>query len=260
MSSDRQSSDRPAGSDRCTPDVLYEDNHLIVVDKPANMLTQGDASGRESLLEQLKGYIKVRDHKPGKVFLAMVQRLDYPVSGTLVFAKTTKGAKRISAQIRDRRLTKYYLAVTSVNQSVRVNAAEEAPGWQLYTHRLRRVGSKTVVAGDERGGQTAVLRLKTLLRGQHHCFHIIQLVTGRKHQIRAQLSALGIPVCGDRKYGSQVRVKSGRILLHSYQVQFEHPTTKTAVSIGCPPPAELLSMFPYQERESILGALKDSLD
>ena len=259
MPGDTNISDRTSRPAPFTPAVLYEDNHLLVVNKPANMLTQGDASGRVSLLEHLKDYLKVRDHKPGKVFLAMVQRLDFPVSGALVFAKTSKGATRMSAQVRDRRLSKYYLAVTPASQLASGSGADEEGGWYHYTHLVRRVGDRTVVVGDGPDTKTAVLKVRTLLTSQHFCFHLIQLITGRKHQIRAQLSALGIPVCGDGKYGSQVQVKSGRILLHSYLVQFEHPTQKNMVTVACPPPDELLSPFSSQECARILTSLKDAL-
>lgn len=237
------------------PDILYEDNHILIVNKPAGMLTQGDSTGRISLLEHLKVYIKERDSKPGNVFLGMVQRLDKPVSGALVFGKTSKGAKRISEQIRDRRLTKCYLAVTA---AAPVNKASQAccPGeWRELTHRLCRVRDRSFVDDQAQGGQMATMQVKTLLLNKHFGFHAIRLVTGRKHQIRVQLSALGMPICGDQKYGSQTLDDHKRILLHSYLLRLDHPTRKTLVETLCPLPPELLTPFDSWEQNDIESAL-----
>ena len=237
------------------PVILYEDNHLLIVDKPADLLTQGDASGRPSLLENLRAFLKVRDRKPGNVFLGMVQRLDKPVSGALVFAKTSKAAGRVSEQIRNRRVSKYYLAVTSYSESSEMQPAEKEDGWLEVVHHLGRVGDKTIV--DDRGDKSrrAILRLKTVFRGKRCQLHALYLITGRKHQIRAQLSALGMPILGDKKYGAEPLADGERILLHSYRVRLAHPTRAEQVEVTCAPPDELFSPFSANERRIVQNLL-----
>ena len=127
------------------PEILYEDNHLLIVDKAAGMLTQADASGELSLLEHLKEHIRIRDRKPGNVYLGMVQRLDKPVSGAIVFAKTSKAAARISAQIRARQMVKCYLAVTEADSDRHRGGDTDIDGWRLVTHNLSRIGDRTTV-------------------------------------------------------------------------------------------------------------------
>ena len=237
------------------PKILYEDNHLLIADKPAGMLTQADATGQLSLLEYLKDHIKIRDRKPGNVYLGMVQRLDKPVSGTIVFAKTSKAAARISAQIRARQMVKFYLAITEAEADRQENKALDTDGWRVVSHRLSRIGDRTVVDEGGEAAQLARLRFKTMLENSRIGIHVVQLITGRKHQIRAQLSALAMPILGDCKYGSSSQPRSNRILLHSYLVQFLHPTRKTTVKVSCSPSEQFLSVFTEQERNTIRIAL-----
>lgn len=252
MAKDCNMTTQSAAGETLIPKILYEDNHLLIVNKPAGMLTQGDASGRTSLLEYLKNYLKVRDHKPGNVYLGMVQRLDKPVSGVIVFAKTSKAAGRISAQIRERQLTKYYLAVTAVNPD-REQLMDDS--WRRITHCLRRVGAVSVVVEDDAAAQKGSLHLKTLLVNKEFGFHAVQLLTGRKHQIRAQLAGLGMPISGDHKYGSAIQPPGGRILLHSYLVRLVHPTRKTKLEVTSPPPDEFYAAFNADERNLIQETL-----
>ena len=237
------------------PEILYEDNHLLIVNKPAGMLTQADASGQVSILEHLKDHIKIRDHKPGNVYLGIVQRLDKPVSGSIVFAKTSKAASRISAQIRSRQMAKFYLAVTEAEPHRQEEIDIDPDGWRTVRHNLSRIGDRTVVDEGSDASQLASLRYKTLVESTRFGIHAVQLITGRKHQIRAQLSALAKPILGDRKYGSSFQTAVDRILLHSYHVQFLHPTRKTKVEVTCSPAEEFFSVFTERERTTIRAAL-----
>ena len=256
MAKDINSGRLSPGPEEFTPEILYEDNHLLFVNKPSGMLTQADASGRMSLLDHLKRYIKVRDNKPGNVYLGMVQRLDKPVSGVLVFAKTSKGARRISEQIRERQLSKCYLAVTAAGPDGDPTRDGGADDWCQISHQLHREKNVSVVDHDITKGQTATLKLKTLLENEELGFHAVRLITGRKHQIRAQFAALNMPICGDQKYGSAIQTLSGRILLHSYRVKLVHPTKRTSLEVICPPPEELCSLFSAREREVIFSTLE----
>ena len=240
------------------PLILYEDNHLLIVDKPAGLLTQGDASGRPSLLDNVKAFLKERDGKPGNVFVGMVQRLDKPVSGVLVFAKTSKAASRVSEQIRKRRVKKYYLAVTKSGASAPSPSAELKNGWHEVGHPLIRIGDKTFV--DDRGGNSrqALMCLKTLFCGKRCQLHAVYLITGRKHQIRAQFSALGMPIWGDVKYGAEPVPEVQRILLHSYCARLAHPTRTGLVEVFCPLPADMLAPFSQKEQEAIRAILDDT--
>lgn len=241
-----------------SPVILYEDNHLLIVDKPAGLLTQGDASGRPSLLDNLKAFLKMRDNKPGNVFLGMVQRLDKPVSGVIVFAKTSKAAGRVSEQIRKRRVRKYYLAVTINTGPALSPAAESADRWSEIVHGLRRVGDKTVADDRSDASQQAILRLKTLFNGEYCQLHAINLISGRKHQIRAQLSELGMPIIGDMKYGAEHPADGDCILLHSYCVRLTHPTRAEQVEVFCPPPAAMMAPFSKSERRGISDLLANT--
>lgn len=240
------------------PDILYEDNHLLIVNKPAGLLTQGDASGRPSLLENIRAFLKVRDKKPGNVFLGMVQRLDRPVSGVLVFAKTSKAAGRVSEQIRSRRVSKYYLAVTKCSDPSEPHQAVSEDGWFEIVHHLHRVGSRTLIDGRGDNSRPAIMRLKTLFQGKSCQLHAVSLITGRKHQIRAQLSALGMPIIGDQKYGAKPLTDRERILLHSYCVRLTHPTRTEQVEAICPLPEEFLVSFSTAERRAIQHLLSQN--
>ncbi len=252
-----QDCDTEAWSESFKPGILYEDNHLLIVNKPAGMLTQADGSGQLSLLEHLKDHIKNRDRKPGNVYLGMVQRLDKPVSGCIVFAKTSKAAARISDQLRAHQMTKCYLAVTVAEPDRQKPEDITTDGWRLVSHNLSRIKDRTIVDGGGDMTQKARLRFKTLLENGTMGIHAVQLITGRKHQIRAQLSALSMPILGDHKYGSSFQTQSDRILLHSYLIELVHPTRKTKVKILCSPSEEFFSVFTGQEQNSIISALEE---
>lgn len=238
---------------RVVPNILYEDNHVLVAVKPAGLLTQGDISGGPSLLEILKDHIKLRDNKPGNVYLGMVQRLDRPVSGVIVFAKTSKAAGRLSSQIRNQQISKLYAAVTCAGDPAGVMGDQ----WDEVASHLLRVRDKTIVVPTpSKHSQHALLRMKTLGENKQNCFHLIDLVTGRKHQIRSQLAHLGFAVSGDEKYGSQQSypVKDG-IGLHAVCSVFEHPVKRERMVITAPVPGGFSTYFSDAEMEPIRSAL-----
>lgn len=203
--------------------ILYEDNHLIAVDKPAGLLTQSDYSGDSSLLDIVKGLIKIRDNKPGNVYVGMVQRLDRPVSGVIFFAKTSKAASRLSEQIRQRKTEKYYIAVCEKRGTY-----FQPDQWKEHQTNLIRV--KDVTRVTDSGGQQAILKAQVLAQNETYCCLLIRLITGRKHQIRAQLSHLGYTIVGDSKYGSTIKLSTkNRIALHAWSGVVLHPTRKDLV-------------------------------
>lgn len=239
------------------PEILYEDNHVMAVNKPAGLLTQPDRSGDPSLLEELKSFIKRRDRKKGNVFLGMIQRLDRPVSGVIVFAKTSKAASRLSEQIRLRRFGKLYAAVSDRNYS----SCREYLEWTELKGNFLRIKDKTVVTS--RSGnrtQLGVLWIRTLCVGETHGFHLVRLETGRKHQIRAQLSDAGWPVTGDRKYGSKTGYLQDKAIgLHSYYCSVKHPVRQEHLEISARLPEAMRQCFTKDELKSIIARLKKEL-
>jgi 23S rRNA pseudouridine1911/1915/1917 synthase len=209
------------------PNVLYEDNHLLVVNKPAGILTQSDRSGDPSLLEVCREYIREKYDKKGNVFLGMVHRLDRPVGGALVFARTSKAASRLSEQIREGEMVKQYRAV--------VEGSLEGEG--ELEHYLVREGAVTLTAASAvPEAQRALLRYRSLAATPRKSLVEIVLITGRKHQIRAQMSAIGHPVYGDRKYGSPHDLGPDRIALLSRSLTLKHPTRDETMTFTAPEP------------------------
>ena len=211
--------------------VIYEDNHLLVVEKPVNMLSQEDETGDPDMLTVLKDDIKHRYEKPGNVFLGLVHRLDRPVGGVMVFGRTSKAASRLSDQIRKREFEKTYLAV--VNGSTHpIGCLEHFLEKDTATNTVR------VVPGTGGSGKEAVLFYKTLKKVNGLSLVRIFLVTGRPHQIRVQFSTIGHPLLGDRKYGPEKSSPDHQLALWSSGISFYHPTTKMRMSFSCPPPDE----------------------
>lgn len=209
-------------------DVLYEDNHLLVLNKPVGICTQGAAAGRPSLLMLAKEYIKAKYHKPGNVYLGAVSRLDAPVSGVVVFARTSKAAARLAEQFRQRTVEKTYWAIVTGKPAPRATCDD----WLVQDEPRRRMR-----VGDERtaGAQRARLNFRRLKRLGQAWLLEVTLETGRKHQIRAQLAARGLPIVGDRKYGSRELLARG-IALHGRMLKLSHPTrAETIVFVADPP-------------------------
>jgi 23S rRNA pseudouridine1911/1915/1917 synthase len=205
--------------------VLHEDNHVIAVFKPAGLLTQGDETGDASLLELTKGYLKQKYEKPGNVFLGLVHRLDRPVSGVVVFGRTSKAASRLSEQFRSRSVEKIYLAW--------VQGTPKAPSGTLV-HYLRP-GDKRMEIFDEPKPDTKEASLDfRLLRSEGGISLLeVTLHTGRKHQIRAQLARLGTPILGDTRYGGP-RGSGDGIGLVAHLIRFDHPTKQERIEVRAP--------------------------
>ena len=221
------------------PDVLYEDNHLLVVVKPAGILTQGDETGDASLLELCREYIRIKYAKPGEVFLGMVHRLDRPVSGVLCFARTSKAAARLSEQFRERSLEKIYHAVVEGRMPQQSGLLEHWLG-NSAGRRLKTSASNEPGPGRKLGR----LEYRVLESSTQRQLLEVRLLTGYKHQIRAQLSKTGCPIVGDYKYDNRKKPAScqqlmeGRaIALHAAQLRIIHPTQKEMLAFSAPLPA-----------------------
>lgn len=215
------------------PQVLYEDNHLLVVDKPAGLATVG-TTDRPSLYRWAGGYLKQKYNKPGNVFVGIVSRLDTVTSGVVVLARTSKGASRLSEQIRQSRMRKEYLAAVEGHLA---DESGERSDWLVKDERAHRM---RVAAQDAPGAQLARLQFETLARGGHdanaYTLVRVELLTGRKHQIRVQMAAAGHPVWGDRKYGAVSPAVGRGIALHSSVLELEHPTRREPLRFETPPP------------------------
>lgn len=210
--------------------ILYEDNHLMVVNKLAGELVQPDPSGSEGLEDTIKEFIRRRDGKTGNVFIGVVHRIDRPVSGAVLFAKTSKALARLNEMVRNREIKKTYWAVTE-------NRPVESEG--SLTHYLLRDGkTNKSKACDKPTGESKEARLNYRLRGSSDRYHLleIELITGRHHQIRAQLAKIQCPIKGDLKYGARRSNPDGSISLHSRSLEFVHPVRKEPLKVTAPVP------------------------
>jgi 23S rRNA pseudouridine1911/1915/1917 synthase len=210
-------------------ETLYEDNHLLVVVKPPDMPVQGDISGALDLLSLLKDEIKARYNKPGNVFLGLVHRLDRPVGGVMVFARTSKAASRLSAQIREHEFGKTYLCV--------VMGCPALSTGRLTDYLLKDPETNTVKIVDQETPQAkeAVLDYEVLEKAGGLSLVKVKLLTGRSHQIRVQMSNIGTPLFGDVKYGYKGN-RSDSLALWSYQLEIEHPVKKERMLFTAPSP------------------------
>lgn len=198
--------------------IIHEDNHLLVVAKPAGLLVQGDRSGDETLMERARQYLKVKYDKPGKVYLGLVHRLDRNVSGVVVLARTSKAASRLSDQFRRKSVTKTYLAVTE--------GAMDPPVGSLKSWLAASADAKGKTRAQKSifpGAKESLLHYSTLEVGPEYSLLEITPVTGRRHQIRAQLALSGSPLLGDVKYGASHGLARYRIALHAWKLEIAHP-------------------------------------
>lgn len=211
-------------------EILFEDNHLLVVNKPAMLPTMGVAEGEPSLLTVAKDYIREKYQKPGNVYLGIVSRLDTPVTGVTIMARTSKAAARLSAAFRDRQVQKFYWAVVAGELPEPEGQLEH---YLRKDERHRKVHVTNASAAD---AQLARLQYRTLKSLGGLTLLEIELETGRKHQIRVQLAKHGFPIIGDRKYGSERKFPNG-IALHARQLGIEHPVSKEPISFIAPLPS-----------------------
>ena len=218
-------------------DILYEDNHLIVVNKHAGDLVQSDPDGTEAIEDQIKAMIKIRDHKPGAVYLGVVHRIDRPVSGAVVFAKTSKALTRLNEMIREQKIKKTYWAVTESRPNDEEGTLHH---WIVRNAKTNRSHAHQRPKGD---GKEAILDYRVLGASTNYTLVEVDLKTGRHHQIRAQLSAVGCVIKGDLKYGAKRSNKDGSISLHSRRVEFAHPVGGKMLSITASVPNESLWKF-----------------
>ncbi len=209
--------------------VLYEDNHLLIVDKPAPLATMGTPAGEESLIDLAKQYIKDKYRKPGNVYLGIVSRLDSMVTGALVLSRTSKSAARMNKLFASGQVKKTYWAL------VQPGPAASTGEWTDWVEKNELKHRMQVTSSSAQSAKQARLAYRVLKRSKGASLVEVDLRTGRKHQIRVQFSSRGCPVVGDRKYGGPSRFQHG-IALHSREVQFEHPVKKTDVRIVAPLP------------------------
>ena len=218
-------------------DILYEDNHLIVVNKRCGDLVQPDKEIDDALENEIKAMIKVRDHKSGDVFLGVVHRIDRPVSGAVIFAKTSKALARLNEMIRGGEIHKYYWAITEATPN------PEDGELTHYIVRDGRTNRSRAYDKPKADGKKATLRYSLLGCSARYSLLEVELLTGRHHQIRCQLSKIGCSIKGDLKYGAKRSNPDGGISLHSRRVEFIHPVRKEPISITAPTPKDNLWDF-----------------
>ena len=214
--------------------VVYEDNHIIVVNKTASEIVQGDKTGDTPLSETVKEYIKTKYNKPGNVFLGVTHRLDRPVSGLVVFAKTSKALSRLNDMFRLGEVKKTYWAIVKERPK---ELEGELTNWLV---RNEKQNKSYAYLKEVPNSKKAILRYKLIGHSENYHLLEVDLQTGRHHQIRCQLAKMGCPIKGDLKYGSPRSNPDGSICLHARKVQFIHPVSKEEISLTAPlPPGNL---------------------
>lgn len=210
--------------------ILFEDNHLLIVNKLPSEIVQGDKTGDVCLLDDVKSYIKDTYNKPGNVYAGLVHRIDRPVSGAVIFAKTSKALSRMTIKVKEREFSKTYLAI------VKNKPPKDEDELSNYMIKNEAQNKSYIVDSKTKGAKLAQLRYRVV--GTSESYHLleVELITGRHHQIRAQLAHIGCPIKGDLKYGFPRSNADASISLHAYRIRFEHPTLKKPIDIIAPRP------------------------
>lgn len=214
--------------------VVYEDNHIIIVNKTASEIVQGDKTGDVPLSETVKQYLKEKYQKPGNVFIGVTHRLDRPVSGLVVFAKTSKALSRLNEMFKNSEVKKTYWAI------VKQTPAETEGELVNYLVRNEKQNKSYAYDTEKPGSKKAVLHYRLIARSDNYCLLEVDLKTGRHHQIRCQLAKMGCPIKGDLKYGFPRSNPDGSICLHARRVRFVHPVSKELIDVVAPVPSDNL--------------------
>ena len=210
--------------------ILFEDNHLIVINKKPSEIVQGDKTGDKTMPDTIKEYLKVKYNKPGNVFCGVIHRLDRPTSGAVVFARTSKGLERMNAQFREKETNKVYWAIVE-------QKPEKPEGSLVHFLKKNETKNKSFVTDSEKGGaKEAKLTYKLIASSERYHLLEITLETGRHHQIRAQLAAIGCFIKGDIKYGAKRSNEDGSICLHARRLTINHPVTKEVLKFTADTP------------------------
>jgi 23S rRNA pseudouridine1911/1915/1917 synthase len=214
--------------------ILYEDNHLIAVNKMPSEIVQGDKTGDEPMSDRIKEYLRVKYEKPGEAFLGTIHRIDRPVSGVVLFAKTSKALRRMNEQFRERQVSKTYFAV--------VKNKPEPPADKLINWISKNEKNNKATAFDKEVTGSSKAELNYELMTSSDQYHLLKVtpISGRHHQIRVQLSKIGCPIKGDLKYGARRSNKDASIHLHAYKIKFMHPVNKHEKIITAPLPTDPL--------------------
>ncbi len=214
--------------------IIFEDNHLIIVNKPAGILVQGDKTGDKSLIDLVKEYLKIEYSKKGNVFLGLVNRIDRPTSGIVILSKTSKALSRMNSLFKNRKIKKFYWAIISKSFPENEGVLN---GWFRKNSKLNKSYVYDNKVSNSKLGSLKYNRIKDFKK---YSLFEIDLETGRHHQIRSQFSKLGYPIVGDLKYGAKRSLKDGSIYLHSRRVIFEHPIKKIKIDLTAIPPKNVL--------------------
>ena len=219
--------------------VLYEDNHIIAVNKTCNEIVQGDKTGDTPLSETVKAYIKDKYNKPGEVFLGVPHRLDRPTSGVVLFARTSKALTRLNEMFKEKSIGSNQQQSIKKTYWAIVQGEPKQPEARLENYLVRNEAqnkSYIVEGRKSKDAKLAILNYRTLAKGDHYTLLEVNLETGRHHQIRCQLAAIGCPVKGDLKYGAKRSNPDGGICLHARKIEFVHPVSKQDICITAPVP------------------------
>ena len=226
-------------------EVVYEDNHIIIVNKQSGEIVQGDKTGDRPLSDIVKQYIKEKYQKPGEVFLGVVHRLDRPVSGLVIFARTSKALTRLNKMFAEGEVHKTYWAIVrrSERSEVKGGSYHDDGEWHTLEHwlvRNEKQNKSYAYSSEKPNAKKAVLRYKVIGHSDNYTLLEVNLMTGRHHQIRCQLAAMGCPIKGDLKYGAPRSNPDGSISLMSRRVTFTHPVSKQQISVEAPLPDDPL--------------------